>query len=460
MSVAVEHGAGLHAGGVRPSRLLGHAEADARLALDQRPQVFLFLRLGAMFQDRQHRGVIRPLAVHRPRGQMAARHLDLDDGVGEWSQAHASPRRGHVGAPQSRPTRFLLQRREHLVGRPPVQLLLGRQAHLLHELAHPLPERLRLRRDLKVDHFFGNLLAVLPVVMTVEMNLSFPRRSLMHSAARSETSQGAYPSGRAEREVPMEGSQSLFDLSGKVALVTGGSRGLGRAMVLAFARAGADVIIASRKREACEEIAGEVVRTTGRRALPAACNVSEWGQVEALAERAYAECGKVDILVNNAGMSPLYDHVANVTEALWDKVLGVNLKGPFRLTALVGTRMAEGDGGSIIMVSTVGSLHPRANVIPYAAAKAGLNAMTVGFADAFAPKVRVNCILPGAFRTDVTRAWDMVAFQRRAESGGIFLRRIGEPDEIVGAALYFASSASSYTTGALLEVSGGAAGAS
>ena len=247
----------------------------------------------------------------------------------------------------------------------------------------------------------------------------------------------------------------MFDLTGKVALVTGGSRGLGRSMVLAYAAMGADVVIASRKLESCEELAEEVVKTTGRRALPVACHVGEWGQVEQLAEQAYETFGKVDILVNNAGMSPLYDHVGNVSEALYDKVMDVNLKGPFRLTALVGTRMAAADGGSIIMVSSTGSIHPRANVIPYAAAKAGLNAMTTGFAHAFGPKVRVNCIMPGPFLTDIAKAWDMESFKKRAETN-IFLGRGGEPDEIIGAALYFASAASSFTTGAILEISGGA----
>ncbi len=114
----------------------------------------------------------------------------------------------------------------------------------------------------------------------------------------------------------MAGSSGLFDLSGKVALVTGGSRGLGRAMVLAFAQAGADVIIASRKLASCEATASEVRQATGRRALPVACHVGHWGQVEALAETAYTEFGRVDVLVNNAGMSPLYDRIENVTEDL------------------------------------------------------------------------------------------------------------------------------------------------
>lgn len=251
-------------------------------------------------------------------------------------------------------------------------------------------------------------------------------------------------------------ANQLFDLTGKVALVTGGSRGLGREMVLTFARAGADVVIASRKLPSCEELAAEVEQETGRRALPVACHVAEWGQVEALAERAYAHFGHVDVLVNNAGMSPIYDRVADVTEDLYDKVLGVNLKGPFRLSALVGTRMMEGEGGSIIMVSSTAAVHPGANVIPYAAAKAGLNAMTVGFARAFGPKVRVNCIMPGPFLTDIAKAWDMESFNARAAST-ILLHRGGQANEIVGAALYFASEASSFTTGAVLEVSGGRA---
>jgi NAD(P)-dependent dehydrogenase (short-subunit alcohol dehydrogenase family) len=246
----------------------------------------------------------------------------------------------------------------------------------------------------------------------------------------------------------------LFDMTGKVALVTGGSRGLGREMVLAFAEHGADVIIASRKLDSCEETAKEVRDRTGRKALPVACHVGEWGQVEALAETAFKEFGKVDVLVNNAGMSPIYDHVINVTEALYDKVLDVNLKGPFRLSALIGTKMTEGDGGSIINVSSTASLHPGANVISYAAAKAGLNAITVGFARHFAPKVRVNCIIPGAFMTDISKAWDLESFNKNAKTT-IPLQRGGEPEEIVGAALYFATRASSYTTGAMLTVSGG-----
>ena len=245
---------------------------------------------------------------------------------------------------------------------------------------------------------------------------------------------------------------SRFSLKGKVALVTGGSRGLGRAMALAFADAGADVVVASRKIDACRDVAREI-EGLGRRALPHACNVSHWDEIEVLADAAYDAFGRVDVLVNNAGMSLLYGDVTEVTEAMWDKVLGLNLKGVFRLSALVGTRMVRDGGGSIVNVSSVGSIRPSPDNLPYAAAKAGVNTLTVGFAGSLGPTVRVNCIMAGPFMTDVTKVWDLDAF--RAGAQRFALRRGGQPDEVVGAALYFASDASSFTTGALLRVDGG-----
>ena len=249
-------------------------------------------------------------------------------------------------------------------------------------------------------------------------------------------------------------ADSLFDLNGKVALVTGGSRGLGREMVLAFAAHGADVVIASRKLAACEEVAAEVARRFGRRAFPVASNVSYWEQCDALVETAYGRFGHVDVLVNNAGLSPVYPSVDAVTESLYDKVLDLNLKGPFRLTALVGTRMMAGAGGAIINVSSTAAVRPSPGVIPYAAAKAGLNAMTVGFAKALGPTVRVNCIMAGPFLTDISKAWDLEAFRKHAQTS-MALKRGGEPHEVVGAALYFATAASSFCTGAVLALDGG-----
>lgn len=243
------------------------------------------------------------------------------------------------------------------------------------------------------------------------------------------------------------------DLSGKVVLVTGGSRGLGREMVLAFAEHGADVIIASRKLDNCEKLANEVRERFGRRALPVAANVGDWDQCDALTESAYSEFGTVDILVNNAGMSPLYPSVDQVSEALYDKVFATNLKGPFRLSATIGTRMAAADGGSILNISSVASIRPNATILPYAAAKAGLNSLTEGLAQTFAPKVRVNAIMCGTFSTDIANAWSTEFVD--AIGAQTALGRVGEPREIIGAALYFASDASSYTTGSVLRVDGG-----
>ncbi|GAA3938364.1 SDR family oxidoreductase [Microbacterium soli] len=247
---------------------------------------------------------------------------------------------------------------------------------------------------------------------------------------------------------------NVFDLSGRTSLVTGGSRGLGLAMAEAFAEAGSDVVIASRDRTACEAAADTIAARTGRRVVGLSAHVGHWDELSDLVDAVYERFGRVDVLVNNAGMSPLYDTLGSVTEALFDKVVDVNLKGPFRLSALVGERMlADGRGGSIVNISSAASLRPRSHTLPYAMAKAGLNAMTVGLAHALGPKVRVNAIIAGTFLTDVSKAWDMDAFEHRAQT--FALQRGGRPDEIVGAALFLAGDASSYATGSMLTVDGG-----
>jgi NAD(P)-dependent dehydrogenase (short-subunit alcohol dehydrogenase family) len=245
----------------------------------------------------------------------------------------------------------------------------------------------------------------------------------------------------------------VFDFTGKTVLITGGSRGLGRAMALGFAKAGADIAIASRKLEACAQTAREI-EALGRQAFALACHVGYWEQCDALVKAVYARFSRIDVLINNAGMSPIYSSPSDITEALYDKVLDVNLKGPFRLCASIGQRMVENGGGAIVNISSMAAVRPAKNIITYAAAKAGLNAMTEAFADAYGPKVRVNCIMPGPFLTDISKAWDMTAFEQRAKQT-IALQRGGEPDEIVGAALYLASDHASYTTGAILRVDGG-----
>jgi NAD(P)-dependent dehydrogenase (short-subunit alcohol dehydrogenase family) len=241
----------------------------------------------------------------------------------------------------------------------------------------------------------------------------------------------------------------LFDFTGKTVLVTGGSRGLGYEMVKAFAVRGADVVIASRKLENCERVAEEV-RGLGRRALAFSAHVGKWADCDALIEAAYAAFGRVDILINNAGMSPACPS-HEMPETLFDSVLNLNFKGPFRLASQIGHRMSQGEGGSIINISSTGALMALPHVVPYASAKAALNAMTVSLSREYAPKVRVNTISPGAFLTDIAKAWEPAA----RESTPVALGRPGNPPEIVTAALMLASPASSYTTGALIRVDGG-----
>jgi NAD(P)-dependent dehydrogenase (short-subunit alcohol dehydrogenase family) len=203
----------------------------------------------------------------------------------------------------------------------------------------------------------------------------------------------------------MSSLAALHDLTGKVAVVTGGSRGIGRAIVQTLAEAGADVVVASRKLDACDATAAEVRASTGRKAVAIACHVGRWGDCDQLIAQALAQFGRLDVLVNNAGMSPVYESLDAVSEELYDKTLAVNLKGPFRLAVLAATHMAANDGGAVINIGTAGSLTASASQLPYACAKAGLNALTVGLADAYAPKVRVNAILPGPFRTDASKGW-------------------------------------------------------
>ena len=241
----------------------------------------------------------------------------------------------------------------------------------------------------------------------------------------------------------------LFDLTGKVALVTGGSRGLGLEMVRAFAAHGADVIIASRKVENCEAVAAEV-RALGRRALAIGAHVGKWDEIDRLIEAAYAVFGRVDILVNNAGMGPRAPS-HEVTEQLFDSVLNLNFKGPFRLASQIARRMRDSDGGSIINVSSTGGAMPLPEVVPYGASKAALNAMTLSFAHEYGPKVRVNTLSAGPFLTDIAKSWSEEARQTSSNALG----RPGRPAEIVTSALFLASPGSSYVTGTLLRCDGG-----
>lgn len=248
----------------------------------------------------------------------------------------------------------------------------------------------------------------------------------------------------------------LFDLTDRVVLVTGGSRGLGRQMAFAAARCGADVVIASRKYDNCAATAAEIEAETGRAAMPYGVHVGRWDELDGLVDAVYRQFGRLDVLVNNAGMSPTYDTLADVTEKLFDTVVNLNLKGPFRLSVLAGERMAAAGGGVIVNVSTHGSLRPHPSYLPYAAAKAGLNALTEGLAKAYGPAVRVNTLMPGPFLTDISKAWGLNGPDGEVNPfAGYALQRAGDPAEIVGAALFLMSDASSFTTGSILHADGG-----
>jgi NAD(P)-dependent dehydrogenase (short-subunit alcohol dehydrogenase family) len=247
----------------------------------------------------------------------------------------------------------------------------------------------------------------------------------------------------------------LFDVSDKVVMITGGSRGLGRAMSLEFARRGAKVVVASRKLEQCEAVAQEI-RALGAEALPIACHVGHWDSLERVTDAVVEHFGRLDVLVNNAGMSPLAPSLLETSEALFDKIVDINLKGPLRLTALAATKMAATGGGAVINISSLASYRPSPMTTVYSAAKAGLNALTAASAQEYAPVgVRVNCVVCGTFDTDAAAGMINNPDILPHIIEPVALKRIGRPEEVVGAVLYFASEASSFTTGTCLTVDGG-----
>jgi NAD(P)-dependent dehydrogenase (short-subunit alcohol dehydrogenase family) len=244
-----------------------------------------------------------------------------------------------------------------------------------------------------------------------------------------------------------------LDASGKVVLVTGGSKGLGRAMALGFAQAGADVVVSSRKLDGCEAVATEI-RGLGRRATPIACHVGDWDQCAALVDRAVEEHGHIDVLVNNAGIAPVPPSLAGVTADLFDKTIGVNLRGPLRLTALAAEHMPS--GGTVINISSKASLHPSPFTVVYAAAKAGLNALTKAAAQEYGPRgIRVNAIVCGTFHTESLHASLPTEDLQAEMAAHVSLGRIAGADEIVGTALFLASDGASYLNGELLVLDGG-----
>lgn len=246
-----------------------------------------------------------------------------------------------------------------------------------------------------------------------------------------------------------------LDLSGQVGVVTGGSRGIGKAICHAFAAAGADVVVASRKLDRCEAVASELEEAYGVKAHAVAVNVSDWDDCSRLCSAVYEWSGHCEILVNNAGLSPLYPDLVSVTESLYDKTQNVNARGPFRLGALFGERMAAGEGGLILQISSTSVYTPGPGALPYEMAKMSLQALTCALIGEYQPKVRANTIVPGSFDTDVTDAWPEGLKKQQAESNP--LRRIGQPEDVANLCVFLASEAGSYVNGAQLLLDGGAA---
>jgi NAD(P)-dependent dehydrogenase (short-subunit alcohol dehydrogenase family) len=249
----------------------------------------------------------------------------------------------------------------------------------------------------------------------------------------------------------------LFDLTGRVALVTGATKGIGRAVAEGLAQAGASVVVSSRKQDLCETVAGAIAAGTGRDTMGLACHVGDWDAIPSFVEEVYDRFGRIDVLVNNAGINPAPTPVVDVTLEYWRKLQSVNLEGPLRMSALVAPRMRDHGGGSIINVASVGAYIGGAGNSAYAASKAGLVVLTKVMAREWGPwNVRVNVISPGPFVSEMMLGAERAAPGLLERSGAAtMLGRVAEPAEMVGAAVYLGSDASSFVTGEDHVVSGG-----
>ena len=250
---------------------------------------------------------------------------------------------------------------------------------------------------------------------------------------------------------------ALFDLTGKVALVTGSTKGLGRAMAQGLAEAGASVIVSSRKQDLCDVAASEISASTGRDTAGIACHVGDWDAIPGLVEQIVERFGRIDVVVNNAGINPSWVGMADMPLDLWRKVFSVNLEGPLRLSQLVAPIMRDNGGGSIVNVATMGAYGGGAGVGAYGPSKAGLLSLTRICATEWAPwKVRVNAVSPGPIRSEMTDGAERTApgFYERA-GNATMLKRVADTHEIIGPVVYLASDASSFVTGEDHLVSGG-----
>jgi gluconate 5-dehydrogenase len=251
--------------------------------------------------------------------------------------------------------------------------------------------------------------------------------------------------------------KNRFDVTGKVVIVTGGTKGLGEAIAEWFADAGARVALCSRNEEECQVTAKRIAGRTGAEVLGIACDVADWDAAPTFVDRVHDHFGRIDVLVNNAGVNPAPTSITDISEAMWDEVMAINLKGPMRLSSLVAPRMAALGGGSIINIGSIGGKREVPMQSPYAASKAGLINLSHTMAAEWGKLgVRVNVVNPGPFLTPLMRFGDSVqpgkmdSYKTRT-----ILGRMGDPEEFVGAMIYLASDAATYVTGDVHDVAGG-----
>lgn len=247
-----------------------------------------------------------------------------------------------------------------------------------------------------------------------------------------------------------------FSLAGKVAIVTGGSRGIGRSIAIALAEAGANVAVAARKLESLEESVA-AVNATGQKGIAIPTNVRDTDALQNLVDETKKQLGRVDILVNNAATNPVFGPIANVDERAWDTVMNTNVRSAFFLSKMVREAIKEhGEGGAIINVSSTGGFRASGGLGAYSVSKAAIIMLTQVCAKEWGVDgIRVNCIAPGLIKTEFSRAlWDNEE-RLKGSMAQSPLRRIGDPDEMAGAVVYFASPASSFTTGQTLILDGG-----
>jgi NAD(P)-dependent dehydrogenase (short-subunit alcohol dehydrogenase family) len=247
----------------------------------------------------------------------------------------------------------------------------------------------------------------------------------------------------------------MFELTGKVAVITGSSRGIGRSIAECMARAGARIVVSSRKAEACQAVAEGIVRAGGQ-AIAAPCNVSHPAQLRALVDQSLAAWGRIDILICNAAVNPYFGPMATMPEEAYDKIMDSNVKSNFLLCNMVAPRMADAGGGNIIIVSSIGGNQGSGTLAVYGMSKAADFSLTKNLAIEWGPKgIRANCIAPGLIKTDFSRAlWENPKLLQNVVEGTP-MRRIGQPEDIGGVAVFLASDAAAYITGQTIVVDGG-----